>query len=82
MITTSMIGGYGTDAIHARGMMPAAMQAIADDARGALDGNCSKRRLRRILRNIADLAETELRVEEEIEGVGWNIWSSENPQSK
>lgn len=67
MITTSMVSGSGLADPPARGMTAAAFQAIANDARKVLAAKCSRREMRRVLKEIADLAAAELEVDGELE---------------
>ncbi len=48
-------------------MAAEAFQAIANDARKVLAAKCSRREMRRVLKDIADLAAAELKADGELE---------------
>ena len=77
MITTSMVADSGLVNPPIRGMSAAAFQAIEFDARTSLAGNGSKKDLRRVLQDIADLAAAELSAEEKLDGC-WQMTAGES----
>ncbi len=67
LISTSAVSGSGLVDPPVSGMAAEAFRAIMNDARRVLARKCSRREMRRVLKDIADLAAAELKVDKELE---------------